>query len=78
MFTNSIDFLRDWEVFNNNENFSGALREMDLQGIFEQAGFTEDTIEFTTAQANVEHTEGYEGDYYLNLPVYVAQKEVVQ
>jgi 2-polyprenyl-3-methyl-5-hydroxy-6-metoxy-1,4-benzoquinol methylase len=72
------DFLRDWEVFNNNENFSGALREMDLQGIFEQAGFTEDTIEFTTAQATVEHTEGYEGDYYLNLPVYVAQKEVVQ
>ena len=72
------DFLRDWEVFNNNENFSGALRAMDLQGIFERAGFAEDTIRFTTAQADVEHTEGYEGDYYLNLPVYVAQKEVVQ
>jgi ubiquinone/menaquinone biosynthesis C-methylase UbiE len=72
------DFLRDWEVFNNNENFSGALREMDLQGIFERAGFAEDTIRFTTAQADVEHTEGYEGDYYFQLPVYVAQKELVQ
>jgi 2-polyprenyl-3-methyl-5-hydroxy-6-metoxy-1,4-benzoquinol methylase len=72
------DFLRDWEVFNNNENFSGALREMDLQGIFEQAGFAKNTIKFTTAQADVEYTEGYEGDYYFHLPVYVAQKELDQ
>ena len=65
-------------MFNNNENFSGALREMDLQGIFEQAGFAKNTIKFTTAQAAEEHTEGYEGDYYFHLPVYVALKELVQ
>ena len=68
------DFLKDWEVINNNEDFSGALREMDLQGIFEEAGFSEETIEFTSAEASSETNKGYTGDFYLKLPVYVAQK----
>ena len=67
------DFLKDWEVTNNNEDFSGVLREMDLQGIFEDAGFTKDTIQFTSAEANSDADNGYTGDFYLKLPVYVAQ-----
>tara|TARA_B110000438_G_scaffold232003_1_gene227545 strand:- start:4800 stop:5936 length:1137 start_codon:yes stop_codon:yes gene_type:complete len=68
------DFLKDWEVINNNEDFSGALREMDLRGIFEEAGFSKETIEFTSAEASSEINKGYTGDFYLKLPVYVAQK----
>ena len=68
------DFLKDWEIINNNENFSGALRNMNLQQIFEDAGFIKDTIEFTSAEANGQHTKGYTGDFYLKLPIYVAQK----
>ena len=68
------DFLKDWEIINNNENFSGALRNMNLQQIFEDAGFIKDTIEFTSAEANGQHTKGYTGDFYLKLPIYLAQK----
>jgi hypothetical protein len=46
---------------------------MDLQGIFEDAGFTKDTIQFTSAEANSDADNGYTGDFYLKLPVYVAQ-----
>ncbi len=68
------DFLKDWEITNNNENFSGALRNMNLQQIFEDAGFNKDTIEFTSAAAVAQYTKGYTGDFYLKLPVYLAQK----
>ena len=68
------DFLKDWEIINNNENFSGALRNMNLQQIFEDAGFIKDTIEFTSAEADGQHTKGYTGDFYLKLPIYLAQK----
>jgi ubiquinone/menaquinone biosynthesis C-methylase UbiE len=68
------DFLKDWEIINNNENFSGALRNMNLQQIFEDAGFNKDTIEFTSAAAVAQYTKGYTGDFYLKLPVYLAQK----
>ena len=68
------DFLKDWEIFNNNENFSGALRNMNLQQIFEDAGFNKGTIEFTSAAAVAQYTKGYTGDFYLKLPVYLAQK----
>ena len=37
------DFLKDWEVINNNENFSGALRNMDMNKILEDAGLSEIT-----------------------------------
>ncbi|GIS41449.1 MAG: hypothetical protein Ct9H90mP13_12950 [Pseudomonadota bacterium] len=33
------DFLKDWEVINNNENFSGALRNMNMRKIIEDAVF---------------------------------------
>jgi ubiquinone/menaquinone biosynthesis C-methylase UbiE len=68
------DFLKDWEITNNNENFSGALRNMNLQQIFEDAGFNKGTIEFTSAAAVAQYTKGYTGDFYLKLPVYLAQK----
>ena len=68
------DFLKDWEVTNNNENFSGALRNMDLQKIFEDAGFSKESIEFTSAEAVAKYTKGYTGDFYLKLPIYLAQK----
>jgi SAM-dependent methyltransferase len=68
------DFLKDWEIINNNENFSGALRNMNLQQIFEDAGFNKDTIEFTSAAAVAQYTKGYTGDFYLKLPIYLAQK----
>ena len=68
------DFLKDWEIINNNENFSGALRNMNLQQIFEDAGFSKDTIEFTSTEADGQHNKGYTGDFYLKLPIYVAQK----
>jgi ubiquinone/menaquinone biosynthesis C-methylase UbiE len=68
------DFLKDWEIINNNENFSGALRKMNLQQIFEDAGFSKDTIEFTSAEADGQHNKGYTGDFYLKLPIYLAQK----
>ena len=68
------DFLKDWEIINNNENFSGALRNMNLQQIFEDAGFCKDTIEFTSAEADGQHNKGYTGDFYLKLPIYLAQK----
>ena len=68
------DFLKDWEIINNNENFSGALRNMNLQQIFEDAGFSKDTIEFTSAEADGQYNKGYTGDFYLKLPIYLAQK----
>ena len=68
------DFLKDWEVTNNNENFSGALRNMDLPKIFEDAGFSKKSIEFTSAEAVAKYTKGYTGDFYLKLPIYLAQK----
>jgi len=68
------DFLKDWEVTNNNENFSGSLRNMDLQKIFEDAGFSKESIEFTSAEAVAKYTKGYTGDFYLKLPIYLAQK----
>ena len=68
------DFLKDWEVTNNNENFSGALRNMDLPKIFEDAGFSKESIEFTSAEAVAKFTKGYTGDFYLKLPIYLAQK----
>ena len=72
------DFLKDWEVTNNNENFSGALRNMDLPKIFEDAGFSKESIEFTSAEAVAKYTKGYTGDFYLKLPIYLAQKPHTQ
>jgi ubiquinone/menaquinone biosynthesis C-methylase UbiE len=71
------DFLKDWEVINNNENFSGALRNMDMNKILEDAGFSIETIKFTSAEAAAKYSKGYTGDFYLKLPVYVAQKPTI-
>ncbi len=68
------DFLKDWEVINNNENFSGALRNMNMRKIIEDAGFLSETVEFTSAEAAAKYSKGYTGDFYLKLPVYLAQK----
>ena len=68
------DFLKDWEVINNNENFSGALRNMNMRKIIEDAGFSSETVEFTSAEAAAKYSKGYTGDFYLKLPVYLAQK----
>ena len=68
------DFLKDWEVTNNNENFSGALRNMNMRKIIEDAGFSPETVEFTSAEAAAKYNKGYTGDFYLKLPVYLAQK----
>ena len=68
------DFLKDWEVTNNNENFSGALRNMNMRKIIEDAGFSPETVEFTSAEAAAKYSKGYTGDFYLKLPVYLAQK----
>ena len=68
------DFLKDWEVTNNNENFSGALRDMNLEQIFKDAGFSKESIEFTSTEAVAKYTKGYTGDFYLKLPIYLAQK----
>ena len=70
------DFLKDWEVTNNNENFSGALRKMNIKKIIEDAGFAAETIEFNSAEAAAKYSKGYTGDFYLKLPVYVAQKSM--
>ena len=69
------DFLKDWEVINNNENFSGALRNMNMRKIIEDAGFSSETVEFTSAEAAAKYSKGYTGDFYLKLPVYLAQKQ---
>jgi ubiquinone/menaquinone biosynthesis C-methylase UbiE len=37
-------FMYDWETANNNEPFWSAMRELDLQAIATQAGFTEDKV----------------------------------
>ena len=68
------DFLKDWEVINNNENFSGALRNMNMRKIIEDSGFSSETVEFTSAEAAAKYSKGYTGDFYLKLPVYLAQK----
>ena len=68
------DFLKDWEVINNNENFSGALRNMNMRKIIQDAGFSDETIKFTSAEAAAKYSKGYTGDFYLKLPVYLAQK----
>tara|TARA_B100001996_G_scaffold49073_1_gene35174 strand:+ start:839 stop:1984 length:1146 start_codon:yes stop_codon:yes gene_type:complete len=70
------DFLKDWEIINNNENFSGALRKMNMKKIIEDAGFSTETVEFTSAEAAAKYSKGYTGDFYLKLPVYVAQKSI--
>ncbi len=70
------DFLKDWEVSNNNENFSGALRNMNMKKIFQDTGFSNETIEFTSAEAAAKYSKGYTGDFYLKLPVYLAQRPI--
>jgi len=70
------DFLKDWEVINNNENFSGALRNMNMRKIIQDAGFSDETIKFTSAEAAAKYSKGYTGDFYLKLPVYLAQKPI--
>ena len=70
------DFLKDWEVINNNENFSGALRNMNMRKIIQDAGFSDETIKFTSAEAAAKYNKGYTGDFYLKLPVYLAQKPI--
>ena len=67
------DFLKDWEVTNNNENFSGA-KEYGSSKIFGYGGFSRESIEFTSAEAVAKYTKGYTGDFYLKLPIYLAQK----
>ena len=47
---------------------------MDLQKIFEDAGFSKESSEFTSAEAVAKYTKGYTGDFYLKLPIYLAQK----
>ena len=37
-------FLSSWEIYNNNENFYGQLREMDLIEVCQKAGFKNDNI----------------------------------
>ena len=71
------DFLKDWEVINNNENFSGALRNMNMKKIFQDSGFSNETIRFTSAEAAAKYSKGYTGDFYLKLPVYLAQKPII-
>ena len=70
------DFLKDWEVINNNENFSGALRNMNMKKIIQDSGFSDETIRFTSAEAAAKYSKGYTGDFYLKLPVYLAQKPI--
>jgi len=71
------DFLKDWEVINNNENFSGALRNMNMKKIIQDSGFSDETIRFTSAEAAAKYSKGYTGDFYLKLPVYLAQKPII-
>ena len=71
------DFLKDWEVINNNENFSGALRNMNMKKIIQDSGFSDESIRFTSAEAAAKYSKGYTGDFYLKLPVYLAQKPII-
>ena len=67
-------FLGEWEVYNNNEPFYGALREMDLRGVAIDAGFAAEQIEFTVAPIPQQQgTGGYIGGF-TEVPVYTAVK----
>lgn len=69
-------FMADWEVQNNNEPFLGTLRDLDLRGQFEHAGFAAGDIEFTRAEvAGAQPGEkGYLAGFG-SVPVYMAQKK---
>ncbi len=47
-----------------------------MKNIIEDAGFATETVEFTSAEAAAKYSKGYTGDFYLKLPVYVAQKSI--
>ena len=44
--------------------------------IIQDAGFSDETIKFTSAEAAAKYSKGYTGDFYLKLPVYLAQKPI--
>ena len=48
-----------------------------MKKIIQDSGFSDETIRFTSAEAAAKYSKGYTGDFYLKLPVYLAQKPII-
>jgi ubiquinone/menaquinone biosynthesis C-methylase UbiE len=69
-------FLMDWEVHNNNEQFMGALRDMDIEALAIEAGFDGSKVELVTQPSHMGR-EQVVGDGYINFftwPIHVGIK----
>ena len=70
------DPLPWFEQVNDSKLLTSRTREKLYKKIIEDAGFATETVEFTSAEAAARYSKGYTGDFYLKLPVYVAQKSI--
>ena len=67
-------FLFEWEIYNNNEHFYGALREIDLHQVAVDAGFASDQIEQREAAVLFDKESSAYSDDGFAFPVTVARK----
>jgi SAM-dependent methyltransferase len=73
------EFLGQWEVYNNNENFLGEMLQMDVRGICTAAGFAPDAVRIdqtpyvTDIHVAAADSRGYMGGFF-EVPVLTAVK----
>lgn len=65
-------FLEEWEVYNNNEEFMGEIRDMDLAALAREVGFASAQLTKHASQSSGQAEDGYIN--FLEWPIYVASK----
>ncbi|MBM3513827.1 MAG: class I SAM-dependent methyltransferase [Alphaproteobacteria bacterium] len=65
-------FLEEWEVHNNNEQFMGEIRDMDLAALAREVGFAAAHLTKHSSQSSGQAADGYIN--FLQWPIYVAEK----
>lgn len=67
-------FLFEWEIYNNNEHFYGALRDIDLRQVAIDAGFDADAVSLQEAQVLFDKESAAYAEDGFAFPVTVARK----
>jgi ubiquinone/menaquinone biosynthesis C-methylase UbiE len=61
-------FLRDWDTYNNNEPFWGAMHDIDLYALLARAGFSRDAVTTAYLQTSEQAARGEVAEDYGRAP----------